>query len=237
MRWRLTPARRRGVEILDDRETPDDIREQSMADVVRANRLFGGARSALQAFRSVTRFLPRDAVLLDVGTGLADIPARAQGQAQADGVRLTVLGLDISEYVVRSARGRLAGVVVGDVLHLPLADGSVDVVICSQVLHHFAEGDVRQVLAELSRVSRGWVVISDLRRSWLAAVGFWVASIVLRFHAVTRHDGVISVLRGFTAEELETLVATVTGTRPRVSRGVFWRLSVVWQKSLSPLGQ
>lgn len=230
MRWRLTPARRRGVEILDDRSTPSDVRARSMEDVVRANALFGGTRSALRALRGVLPHLPRRAVLLDVGTGLADIPVRAVREAQRAGVTLTTLGVDASELLLRSSRERLGGAVVADALRLPVADAAADVVTCSQLLHHFAEGDARRVIAELHRVSRAWVVISDLRRSWLAAAGFWLASLALGFHAVTRHDGVASVLRGFTARELGRLVVDATGVEPRVDRSAFWRLSATWKK-------
>jgi len=231
MPLRLTPARRRGVEILDDPGVSREIRNRAMADIARANVLFGGTRAALMALREVLPRLPRRATLLDVGTGLADIPLRARRDADRANVALTPIGLDISESLLRSARHRLAGAVVGDALRIPLADASVDVVTCSQVLHHFAEDDARRVIAELHRVSRGWVVISDLRRSWLAAGGFWLASGALRFHAATRADGVTSVLRGFTADELSNLVRDSTGVIPQLRHGVFWRLSAVWRKS------
>lgn len=227
---RLTPARRRGVEILDDPATPSDVRARSMADVTRANALFGGTRAVIRALDAVLPHVPRDTTLLDVGTGMADIPVAAQRQAKREGINLTPFGADISEVLLRSARDRLAGAVVGDALKLPLASDSVDVVTCSQMLHHFVDFDARRVITELHRVSRGWVVVSDLQRSWFAAAGFWLASSALRFHPVTRHDGVTSVLRGFTARELETLVFDATGVRPAIRRGAFWRLSAVWSK-------
>jgi 2-polyprenyl-3-methyl-5-hydroxy-6-metoxy-1,4-benzoquinol methylase len=229
MRWRLTPTRRRGVEILDDPATPSDVRERSMGDIASSNALFGGMSSVLEAVAHVVPTLGAQAALLDVGTGLADIPARARQLAGRAGVQLTAFGVDFSESVLRSARHRVAGAVVADARRLPIADRSADIVTCSQLLHHFEEGDARQLLAELNRVSRGWVVLSDLRRSWFAAAGFWIASIVLRFHAVTRHDGVTSVLRGFTADELEALVIQATGITPLVRHGVFWRLSATWR--------
>lgn len=224
----LTPARRRGVEILDDPDTPTDVRQRAMADVERANTLFGGARSALRALRGVWPRLPRDAVLLDVGTGLADIPARARRDAGRFGLSLTAVGLDASESILRSALPLLSGAVVGNAMRLPVRDRAADVVICSQLLHHFPEDDGRRVIAELHRVSRGWVVISDLRRSWLAAAGFWIASAILRFHPVTRHDGVVSVFRGLTAGELRSMIREATGVEPAVRRGIFWRLSATW---------
>jgi hypothetical protein len=90
-------------------------------------------------------------------------------------------------------------------------------------------------VAELHRVARRWVVIADIRRSWLAAGGFRLASAALGFHPVTRADGVASVLRGFTAAELGTLVHQAVGVRPRVERSPFWRLVATWDKrALAP---
>jgi len=226
-----TPARRRGVEFLDDPGVPDTIRDRSMADVARANVLFGGSRAMLAGLHDALPTLPARAVLLDVGTGTADIAVRARDAATRERVALTSVGLDLSVSLLKRAGTRLDAAVVGDAMHLPIADASVDVVACSQLLHHFETDDARRVVAELHRVSRHWVVISDLSRSWLAAAGFWVASVALRFHPVTRHDGVTSVLRGFTAAELRQLVFEVTGVQPRVRRGAFWRLSATWAKS------
>jgi SAM-dependent methyltransferase len=225
----LTPARRRGVELLDDPVTREDVRRRSMADLVRANALFGGRRSMLRAFRDILPTLPPRATLLDVGSGLADIPLAALAVAGAAGVTLDVVAVDLAEGLLRQARPRLAGAIAGDVVRLPVADRSMDVVTCSQLLHHFGDDDVVPVLAELHRASRGWVIVSDLRRSWFAAIGFWVASVVLRFHPVTRHDGVTSVFRGFTPSELERFIVAATGVRPRIRRGIFWRISASWR--------
>jgi len=228
---RLTPARRRGVEILDDPATPGDVRERAMGDIARANTLFGGTRSAMEALRQVLPELPRRAVLLDVGTGLADIPIRTRDEAMRGGVALTIIGTDLRESLLRAAHAPLDAAAAGDALRLPIADASVDVALCSQLLHHFAEVDARRLIGELHRVSKGWVVVSDLRRSWVAAAGFWLASVALRFQPVTRHDGVISVLRGFTARELGALVREATGETPTVRHGAFWRISATWKKS------
>lgn len=199
-----------------------------MADVARSNALFGGTRSAMHALRPILSQLPRDATLLDVGTGLADIPSRARDDARRAGVSLSVLGVDVNEALLRSARAHLDGAAAATALRLPVADAGVDVAMCSQVLHHFVEDDARRLIAELHRVAKRWVIVSDLRRSWLAAGGWWLASVALGFHPVSRHDGVTSVLRGFTASELATLVHDATGATADVRHGPFWRLNACW---------
>jgi ubiquinone/menaquinone biosynthesis C-methylase UbiE len=223
LRW-FTPPRRRGIELLDLPVTTDAVREAAMRDVERSNALFGGTRSVVRAVRRLAATVPRDAIVLDVATGTGDIAA-AMRRVAPD---WTVVGLDRSTILATRARGRLDGAVAGDALALPVADRSVDVVTCSQALHHFFGDDARRLVAELHRVSRGHVVVSDIRRSRLAAAGFWLASIALGFHPVTRRDGVTSVFRGFTADELRALVREVTGVTPVVRRGIFWRLAATW---------
>ena len=226
----LVPKRRRGSEILDDPATDPAVRERSLHDVRRSNILLGGLRAVLT---EVSRLLPTlgpRGTLLDVGTGLADIPLAARERARKQGVALIVLGVDGAESLSRVCARTLDGSACADVRELPFADASVDLVTCSQLLHHFDDGEIPRVLRELDRVARGHVIVSDLRRSWLAACGFWLVSWPLGFHRVTRHDGVLSVLRGFTAAELSRHVELATGRRATVRRYLGWRLTASWEK-------
>jgi ubiquinone/menaquinone biosynthesis C-methylase UbiE len=111
---------------------------------------------------------------------------------------------------------------------LPFRDHSVDVVICSQLLHHFGDDDLAPMIRELDRVAKRRVIIADLRRSRIAAAGFWLASFPLGFHPVTRHDGVVSVFRGFTASELRDAVSIATGVVPTVRHHLGFRLTASW---------
>jgi SAM-dependent methyltransferase len=225
----LTPPRKRGYEILDSPDVDPAIVTRSLADVARANRLFGGARSAIDELRETFADLPRQATLLDVGTGLADIPCRARAVARQRGIELTTIGVDCAPVLVQASRGALDAAVCADALHLPFTDHSVDVVMCSQVLHHFAGKDALTLLREMNRVARVRVIVSDIRRSWVAAAGLWLLSFPLRFHAVSRHDGVVSVMRGFTPEELVDTVTKAVARRPIVHRRRGFRVSTSWE--------
>jgi SAM-dependent methyltransferase len=225
----LGPRRRRGFEHLDDPGTSPELRERSLRDVRRSNTLLGGTNAVLA---EITRLLPAlgdRATLLDVGTGLADIPATAAQRARGRGVHLTTFAVDEAASLVHASRGRVDFGVCADVRKLPFADASVDVVTCSQVLHHFPDDEVPSVLRELQRVSRRYVMVSDLRRSWIAALGFWLVSWPLGFHRVTRHDGFTSVLRGFTGDELARHVREATGRTPDVRRHPGFRVTATWR--------
>jgi SAM-dependent methyltransferase len=206
--------------------------------VARSNALFGGRRAVLRALDGELPALgargARSATLLDVGTGVGDIPAHARRLAARRGVELVTFGVELHPALAAASRAGVTHALCADAFQLPLADRAVDVVTCSQVLHHFEEADARRLLAELTRVARQCVIVGDLRRSWLAAGGFWLASWALGFHPVSRHDGVVSVLRGFTAAELRTLVRDAVGCEPAVVHRLGWRLAARWAPPPQP---
>ena len=226
----LTPARRRGSEILDDPTVDPVLRLRSMADVARSNRWLGGLRAATAELRDVLRELPAGSrvTLVDVGTGLADIPAEASRTARELGLDLTTIGVDGAVSVLGEARHCTSFVVCASAFALPFADASVDVVMCSQILHHFEAADAERLVREVNRVARRAVILSDLRRSWIAAGGFWLVSFPLRFHRITRHDGCVSVMRGFTPGELDRLVHRAVSASPTVTRRLGYRIAARW---------
>ncbi|MEO6877870.1 MAG: methyltransferase domain-containing protein [Gemmatimonadaceae bacterium] len=230
----LTPTRRRGVEILDDPGVDPRVRERSIADVTQSNRVLGGLRAGVLGFGEISDSLGGSPTLLDLGTGLADIPERLRRNARAIGRPLTTIGVDDAATLLASARDRLDFVVAANALALPFRDHSIDVVMCSQLLHHFAGPDAERLLAEMDRVARRAVVVSDLRRSWFAAAGFWIVALALRFHRVTRHDGVVSVMRGFTANELREHIRAATGTTPTLRHRLGYRLTAHWSPRNAP---
>jgi SAM-dependent methyltransferase len=147
--------------------------------------------------------------------------------------RAPTFGLDEAASLARVSAGLLDASVCGDARRLPFADASVDLVTCSQVLHHFEDREIPAILRELSRVARLAVIVSDLRRSWLAAAGFWMATWPMGFHPVSRHDGLTSVLRGFTPTELERHVQEI-GQAPAVRRHLGFRVTATWSPTSSP---
>ena len=122
---------------------------------------------------------------------------------------------------------RVAGL-AGDALALPIRDRSVDLAICSQVLHHFDDRRARILIAELDRVSRVGVVIGELQRDAIAAVLFRAVAPALRFHPATVKDGLLSIERGFSGPELRALVSSTVPRDVVVRRYFPFRLTASW---------
>jgi SAM-dependent methyltransferase len=217
-----------GDEILDAPDVDPALARRSLRDVMLANSLMGGTRAVMYELEAIMPSLPKRATLLDVGTGMGDIPRRAREVAAQRGVTLDTVGLEAAEWLASAARTSTTAAVVGDGRFLPFASHSVDVVICSQVLHHFFDHDAVALLQELNRVARVGVIVSDLLRSDLAVAGLWLFSFVLGFHPVSRHDGIMSIRRGFTPGELGTIVRSATGAQPRIREYLGFRVAAAW---------
>jgi ubiquinone/menaquinone biosynthesis C-methylase UbiE len=219
------------VELLDHPDTDPSVALRSLADIRRCNGLLGGTSAVLAELRPemhAARARGQALTLLDVGTGLGDIPARVRRVGRGMGVEVVTYGVEISPALAAAARPASGQSVAGDALALPFATGSVDVVTCSQVLHHFEDGDAMRLLGELARVARRRVIVAEIRRSRTAAAGLWLVSWALGFHSVSRHDGVVSVMRGFRSHELTELVERATGRRPDACNRRGFRVTASW---------
>ena len=218
-----------GHEVLDDVDVSPDLVARSHVDIARANALFGGTRAVVARVRAVASRLPESPLVVDVGAGSGDVLDAVCDTLRSTGRRPRPVAVDTAVALAPAVRQRGSFFICGSIFALPLPTASADLVIAAQILHHFPPDALPQVIAELNRVARHAVLISDLRRSWVAAAGLWLASFPLGFHPVSRHDGVVSVLRGFTHDELRSVVQRTTGQPAVVRRQLGWRVTADWR--------
>ncbi len=219
-----------GVEALDTPTLDQETTRATLADIATANLLFGG-QSAVgwgvdQLLDGST--MPPALTVLDVGAGLGDVLIHLQHRLEREAVRVRALALDWHRTAARLSAARGLPSVTADALALPLADKAVDIVIASQLLHHFSRHAARNVIRELDRVARLGVVVADIRRTFVARWGIWFAAVLLGFHRVSRRDGVLSVRRGFTLPELAALIEEA-GVSADVRRRPGFRLVAHWR--------
>ena len=169
----------------------------------KVNRQLGNLRTSRAEFR---RFLREDIAadgavsVLDIGSGSGDIPLDLRHIVDKSRPA-QFIALDRDPAAAAEAN-RLIPVVCGDALRLPFADRSVDLVTAVKFAHHFTGEPLAQLLREMTRVARHRVVILDIRRHRLAYWGFRAWSQVFTTNRLVRYDGPLSVLRGFTRDEL-----------------------------------
>jgi 2-polyprenyl-3-methyl-5-hydroxy-6-metoxy-1,4-benzoquinol methylase len=230
-------------ELLDDpRADPAAVRAE-LRDIRQLNALFGGTRAVVQAlqpyFRTAcngrhgTGNLPW--TLLDVGAGSGDIALAAVTAGRRYGVELRPVGVELNPTAAHLARDNGMRTVLGDGSALPFGARSVDVVIASQVLHHLPREHAVRWIATFDRLARRVVVLADLRRSRLAMIGVWAATLGLGMGRVTRHDAVVSLRRGYRRRELDAMLREA-GVRTVARYQPGFRIVAAWAPRLTADG-
>jgi hypothetical protein len=219
-----------GVELLDDPAADPAVVTATLRNIARANRWFGGSAAMRRGLARALDGVPRGAVLTlaDLGTGMGDLPRAAARWADRRGIRLVPLGLERSPVAARLATNGGVPCVVGCAGAAPFRDKSVDLVLVSQVAHHLTQASAVRLFRECDRLARRAVIVADLRRGRLGALAFWCGSRVLGFDRVTRADGITSIRRGYSKDELSALLAAA-GVRAVVERRPGYRLVATWR--------
>jgi SAM-dependent methyltransferase len=208
-------TRRRTAEWMDAADADPAELRRSLAFIRRINRLLGYTCSTLHHLDRFSRGWPAGETIrvLDVATGSADVPLAILRWAVRRGLDVRVVGLDLHAETAREAAvaaravdgihpSRL-GIIRGDALRLPFADGSFDYALSAMFLHHLGDADAVCVLREMSRVARRGVIVSDLLRHRRAYA--WISLFTLVAGPMVRHDARASVAQAFNREEVMQL--------------------------------
>ena len=220
-----------GSELLDDPASADPvIVAESLRNIARSNRWFGGARAVRHGLARLLAGVPRSRPLslLDVGTGAGDLPDDAVRWAGRHGYRIIPVGIERSRVAAGLARRAGCPCAVADAGVPPVREKSVDLVLVSQVLHHLQPDSAVRLLRTCDRLARLGVVVADIRRARQAPMLFRAGARAFGFDRWTVADGVTSIRRGYTPAELRSLLAAA-GVSARVCRRPGFRLVATWR--------
>jgi SAM-dependent methyltransferase len=227
------PARLTGVvERMDRPGVEAEKLRGTLVDLARINRIFGGTRIVLGYLRPWCSRLPQPIRVLDVGTGFADLPRALVDWGRRKGIALRVEALDHHPEIRALAAQACADypeirIREGDALALSYPDQSFDLAFASQILHHMEGEEPIRLLHELRRVARHGVLVSDLRRGAWPCLVTTAALPLVSDSPLIRHDGPLSIRRGFVPTELLALADGAGWTMPQVVRHAFFRLALV----------
>jgi len=172
------------------------------------NRHFG---SYALTMRFLRRWILRGAHVrvLDLATGSGDIPRLVVDHARKVGAHATVEAIDQQSSTLEIARELSADYPEIDFLEGDVRffgeEGQYDLVLCSLALHHFEDRAAVEVLERCRKLSRKFVLVSDLRRGWLASVGVHLLTTFIYREVMTRTDARLSAARAFSFREFRSL--------------------------------
>lgn len=230
----FTPPRRFDPSVPELMDRPDaepELVKEALRELRAVNKYFGGLAAVQKNIIPLFQKLSPDKELsiLDLATGAGDQPVAVASLARKLNRKVRITAVDRNPIMVEEARSLASSfpeisVLQADILNLPFAEKSFDIVLCSLVIHHFSDDDAIRLLQTMTRLSRVGFIVNDLNRSWIAAMVIW-----LYMHGTTRNplmlfDSHTSVLRAFTAKELSGLAKKAGVGRFSVRTSLFFRL-------------
>lgn len=226
-------SRARGEEWMDDFSISDARLARALDDLDRANRWLGGVAATRRVLAPLLA-QQRRLTVLDLGAGRGDLAGDLVRWAERHEAEIRVTALDANPATVDYARAHLdqelpaplrsrVEVVVGDAFHLEKTQRH-DVVHASLFLHHFDDPGVVRLLGGMQAAARLGIIVNDLHRHPLAYYGVRVGGRLLGASPMFRHDGPLSVLRGFRRAELSTLARRAGLATPRLR----WHWAFRW---------
>ena len=167
--------------------------------------------------------------ILDLGAGSGELLRVAATWARQTKRQFSGVGLELNERMAESIleeseRFDEIAAVRGDALQLPFDDAQFDYVICSLFTHHLLDEQVVQVLREMSRVAKRRIFVVDLHRHPVAYFLYTVPGKLVLHNRLVRHDGALSILRGFKSNEFLELAQRAGLRDIRVERRFPYRL-------------
>ncbi|PZE19552.1 methyltransferase domain-containing protein [Paenibacillus xerothermodurans] len=226
------------AELMDDFSQGGSELREALSHLRRLNRIFSAAGPCLYGLKRLWRYAgkPQKLTILDVGAGSGDVNRRILRWGSSRGVNLSITLVDLTEESCEEARllfRREPRVQVEQRSVYDLPGNCADIVTGSQFLHHFDENELPGVTASMLKAARLGVVVSDIHRHWLAWTAVWLATRAVSANRYIRHDGPLSVAKGFRAEDWNRLRDDLGTTGLSYSWRPMFRYAVVIPKDVT----
>lgn len=206
-------------EIMDDFSLQGATMELLLSDLETVNKWLGGYRITTSGIELLLKNIPKQKhiTILDMGCGDGSLLRKCAKWAKKNGRNISFIGIDANTHSIKIAKERTTAYTnikyqTCNVLTQNVAIPPCDIALCTLFLHHFPEKNIIQLVQELTQKSRVGVVINDLHRSRWAFHLFKLFSVILIKTPIAKHDGLVSVARGFKRKELLDMKKNINGT-------------------------
>ncbi|OAB41509.1 methyltransferase domain-containing protein [Paenibacillus glacialis] len=197
-------------EMMDDFSMGGDELHEALRDLRLLNRIFCASNPTIYGVERIWILAgrPKHVSVLDVGAGSGDVNRHILRWADKRGIDVTIQLADVTEEACEEARHFFhdeprVTVRLVDVKDLP--EASVDIVTGSQFIHHFTGNELHTIVTHMHKASKLGVVINDIHRQWIPWIVVWIVSRLVSTNRYIRHDGPLSVAKGFRANDWITL--------------------------------
>jgi SAM-dependent methyltransferase len=198
-------------EIMDDFALEGKPLTEALDKIAQINALLGGNALTLQGIQKLISYSSNQQpiTIVDLGCGNGDMLRKLADFAQKSDHYFRLIGIDANAYTVNYAKECSVSYpnieyLTADIFKIKFENLTFDIALCTLTLHHFKDEEIIRLMEILEENARLGVVVNDLQRSKLAYRLFQMIAFVFRLNEMSRKDGLTSILRGFTRQELVT---------------------------------
>lgn len=204
-----TTHRTNDSEIMDDFLLEGAELKDALDKIAKINQLLGGNSLTLLGVKELIVNNPKtnEITIVDVGCGNGAMLRTLADYGLQHNLKFNLIGVDANQFTINHAINlseRYPNIAYRceDIFDKPFKELKYDIVLCTLTLHHFKEEEIIEMMTTFYEKSRFGVVINDLHRNVVAYRLFQTLCFVFQLNAMSRQDGLVSILRGFKKDEL-----------------------------------
>lgn len=212
------------TEIMDTFSLQGEEMESLLTDLKRVNILLGGVGVTTNGIKELLKHHPKDKKvrIVDLGCGDGELLRQCALWSRKNKFKVELIGIDANPHILKEAktRSKMYPEIKYRVLNIfseEIKTLDVDICLCTLFLHHFKNQDIIKILNTLLAQSRIGLVVNDLHRSKLAFQLFKAFSAIFIRTKTARHDGLVSVARGFRKKDLEDLSKDISVKKHQIT--------------------
>ena len=216
-------------ELLDRDDIPFEDIKLNMHELDIINKRLGGHQINIGAVKSMVRHysFQQPIVIAEIGCGGGDNLRALYFWCKRNNITANFIGIDINPHCIAyaSANNEIpeARWIVSDYRDMNF-DQKPTIIFSSLFCHHFTEDQLSDMLGWMKSNSALGFFINDLHRHWLAYHSIRLITAAFSSSYLVRNDAPLSVRRGFTRKDWETLMRKVGIERYTIQ----WKWAFRW---------
>jgi 2-polyprenyl-3-methyl-5-hydroxy-6-metoxy-1,4-benzoquinol methylase len=225
-------TRSEAEELMDDLTCEGEVVNQTLRELDFINQWLGGNQITISALREVWKRIPKDQTIMiaDLGCGSGEILRIIAQLAIKENRQVQLIGFDANTQIIEYARMHSnefpnISFEVQNVFSSEFQKRKFDIVTATLFLHHFSKADLVNLLSSLIKQTSNAIIINDIHRHRFAYYSIkWLTQLFSRSEMV-KFDAPLSVLRAFTKQDWQEIMASLRERRYTLS----WKWAFRWK--------
>ncbi len=197
-------------ELIDSNDVPAFETIRNLKELDTYNRLTGSIWFTLKQLEKLKLESGKHYNLVDLGCGGGEFMIQAAKWAAKNNLDIELTGVDNNPVAVEYLQKRSSYIKQIKVFYtdyesfLNESDQKIDIIHCALFTHHLEDHEIISLFKTAKQLN-SILIVNDLKRSKVAYYGAIAITRLLNGTSLAKHDGPLSVLRGFKKNEISAL--------------------------------